>query len=46
MKAVVIALALAALLAGASGCAGTARQPECHGPWTPINSPHQERAHG
>ena len=40
------ALILAALLSGASGCAATDRMPECRGPYTPINSPQQERAHG
>jgi hypothetical protein len=34
-----------AMLAALSGCAGTDRQPECRGPWTPVNAV-QDRSHG
>jgi len=40
------ALLVAALLAVGSGCAMTERQPECHGPWTLINTMPQVPAHG
>lgn len=46
MRSSLRALFLAALLAAGSGCAATDRLPECHGPYSPINSPQQEPAHG
>ena len=46
MKSMTKALLVAALLAVGAGCAGTERQPECHGPWTPINTVPQVPAHG
>ncbi|MBS0393037.1 MAG: hypothetical protein JSR54_00355 [Proteobacteria bacterium] len=36
---------LACTLAIGSGCTTTASQPQCHGPWSPIN-PQQVKAHG
>jgi hypothetical protein len=28
-----------------AGCAASTRLPECHGPWTPINTTVERRAH-
>jgi hypothetical protein len=38
-------LAWLTLLAVTSGCTGTERQPECRGPWTPVNVA-REGGHG
>ena len=46
MNHIVRLLLVVALLTGSAGCAGTDRQPQCHGPWTPINTAQQGRAHG
>ncbi len=37
MKRMRSALVAMVVLAATSACVGTDRQPECHGPWTPIN---------
>jgi hypothetical protein len=29
-----------------AGCAGTERQPQCRGPWVPVNAPAAGQAHG
>ena len=46
MNRIVPVLLVVALLTGSAGCAGTDRQPECRGPWTPINAAQQVRDHG
>jgi Flp pilus assembly protein TadD len=46
VKNAITALLFAALIATASGCATAARQPECRGPWTPINASRQVHANG
>lgn len=46
MNRIVPVMLVVALLTGGAGCAATDRQPECHGPWTPINVAQQVRAHG
>ena len=41
------ALAASALMGwlAIAGCAASTRLPECRGPWTPINTPVERRAH-
>ena len=39
-------LLLAAMLAALGACATSVHRPDCHGPWTPINPPAADDAHG
>ena len=46
MRFVTPIIAVVVLLVGFAACAGNGRRPECHGPWTPINTAPPVSPHG